>query len=213
MGDARPHALGLIAALAITSCVTGPSAAPDRDMPAWLAQQISDGLRPPRVIERVIYDGLPAYHVLTGPADAGDEHGLFLADGTLVCRFGGFAGRVSSGSCELDRIEYVSTVYRQPWTNVPNLVERRERLSGRQVTSVGYLVANSRSVSLFSEAHTDSVCLGVFVSGDLYHSLQQLDGQWVSVRGTLDAHACDDGVICPRTCGPAVIRVEEIVSH
>lgn len=85
---------------------------PPYGLPAWLQQQVSDGGRFPPVIEETTYNGRLAYHILaTDRYDTGDEHSLFTADGRLICRFGGVAGVVTSGSCDLDRIVYVRTVY------------------------------------------------------------------------------------------------------
>lgn len=81
-------------------------------MPAWLRQQVLNGGRFPPVIAQVTYDGQPAYGTTaTDRYDTGDEHSLFSADGTLICRFGGYAGDVSSGNCDLKKIVYVRTLY------------------------------------------------------------------------------------------------------
>lgn len=81
-------------------------------MPGWLRKQVSNGGRFPPVIEQVTYNGQLAYHtVATDRFDTGDEHSLFSADGKRICRFGGYVGRVTSGSCDLDKIEYVRTLY------------------------------------------------------------------------------------------------------
>lgn len=81
-------------------------------MPAWLRQQVLNGGRFPPVIEQVTYDGQPAYETTaTDRYDTGDEHSLFSADGTLICRFGGHAAEVSSGNCDLHKIVYVRTLY------------------------------------------------------------------------------------------------------
>lgn len=70
------------------------------------------GGRFPPVIEQVTYGGQTAYHtVATDRYDTGDEHSLFSEDGQLICRFGGYAGQVTSGSCDLEGIVYVRTLY------------------------------------------------------------------------------------------------------
>ncbi len=108
----RPFILAVVASLATSACENGSAPPPDASIPAWLRQQVSDGGRFPPVIEQVTYGGQPAYHtVATNRYDTGDEHSLFSADGKLICRFGGYAGRVTSGSCDLDKIAYVRTLY------------------------------------------------------------------------------------------------------
>lgn len=105
--------LAAVASLVIAACDTRPVPPPDTSIPAWLRQQVSKGGRFPPVIEQVTYSGQPAYHTIaTDRFDTGDEHSLFSSDGKLLCRFGGMAGRVTSGSCDLDKIVYVSTLYR-----------------------------------------------------------------------------------------------------
>jgi hypothetical protein len=105
-------ALAVAASLATAACESRSAPAPDASLPAWLRRQVSEGGRFPPVIEQVTYNGQPAYHTIaTDRFDTGDEHGLFTADGRLICRFGGYAGRVTSGSCDMDRIIFVSTLY------------------------------------------------------------------------------------------------------
>ena len=104
--------LVMIASLATASCESHSVPAPDPSIPEWLRKQVSEGGRFPPVIEQVSYNGQPAYHTIaTDRFDTGDEHGLFTTDGKLICRFGGYAGRVTSGSCDMDAITYVSTLY------------------------------------------------------------------------------------------------------
>lgn len=105
-------ALAVVTLLATAGCNTGSVPPPDPSIPGWLRQQISDGGRFPPVIEQVTYRGQSAYHVIaTDRSDTGDEHSLFSPDGRLICVFGGIAGQVTSGSCVLDEIVYVSTLY------------------------------------------------------------------------------------------------------
>jgi hypothetical protein len=42
--------------------------------------------------------------------DMGDEHTLFSEDGKEICKFGGYAGHVTSGVCNIERIIYVRTL-------------------------------------------------------------------------------------------------------
>jgi|GEM_PF-6873729 len=104
--------LVVFASLAAAACDTRSVPPPDPSIPAWLRQQVSEGGRFPPVIEAVSYRGQPAFHTIaTDRYDTGDEHSLFSSDGRLICVFGGIAGRVTSGSCELDKIVYLSTLY------------------------------------------------------------------------------------------------------
>lgn len=105
-------ALAVVASLATAACESRSVPAPDAALPAWLRRQVSEGGQFPPVIEQVTYNGRPAYHTIaTDRFDTGDEHALFTTDGELICRFGGYAGRVTSGSCDMDRIIFVSTLY------------------------------------------------------------------------------------------------------
>lgn len=66
----------------------------------------------PPEIEKVIYKGQPAFNLIaTDRADTGDEHALYSASGIFICQYGGFVGQVTAGSCDLDKIVYVSTLY------------------------------------------------------------------------------------------------------
>ena len=64
------------------------------------------------VIEKFVYNGQRAFLFNRGDrADTGDEHVLFGEDGKQICQFGGFVGRVTAGSCDIDKITYVRTLY------------------------------------------------------------------------------------------------------
>jgi hypothetical protein len=86
-------------------------------MPAWLNKRIADRQKSYNRIELVeesLYLGKRAFEVFQGDVrDADNEHQLLSDDGKLICEFGGFAGHVVSGSCDLDKIVYVRTLYRR----------------------------------------------------------------------------------------------------
>jgi len=95
-----------------------PAFAQDSSMPAWLNKRIADRQKSYDRIEGVeesTYYGKLAFHVFQGPVrDAENEHQLLSADGKLICEFGGIAGHVTSGACEIQKIVYVRTLYRRP---------------------------------------------------------------------------------------------------
>jgi hypothetical protein len=83
-------------------------------LPAWVSKAIlereNSGSRD--VIEEATFNGVRAFLLHRGDrADTGDEHVLFDEDGSEICQFGGFAGRVSAGACNLEQIIYVRTLY------------------------------------------------------------------------------------------------------
>ena len=83
-------------------------------LPQWLQKAI--GLEKssthPGTFEEAKYEGKRVFQFTRGDrADMGDEHILFSEDGEEICKFGGFVGHVTSGSCSLDKIIYVRTLY------------------------------------------------------------------------------------------------------
>ncbi len=101
-----------VALWSLAACHSGPSLPLDGSIPEWLRKFVSESGGPPPVIEKATYKGLLAYNLTaTDRADTGDKHALFSGEGKLICRYGGFVGQVTSGSCDLDKIVYVSTLY------------------------------------------------------------------------------------------------------
>lgn len=102
---------GLLVALQLAFAQASP-------LPAWLNKRIADRQKSYNRIEEVeesTYEGKPAFHIFQGPVrDAENEHQLLSADGKLICEFGGLAGHVTSGTCDIDRIVYVRTIYKRP---------------------------------------------------------------------------------------------------
>lgn len=83
-------------------------------LPAWISKAILEhrSSKSPDVIEEAAYKGKRAFLLTRGDRfDTGDEHVLFGEDGQEICQFGGFVGRVTAGSCDIDEITYVRTLY------------------------------------------------------------------------------------------------------
>ncbi len=79
-------------------------------LPKFIEQMIDKAARHDgTVIEEARYKGQRAFHVIAGnrPADGGNEHILYSNDGHIVCEFGGIAGHVTVGSCDIASIKYV----------------------------------------------------------------------------------------------------------
>jgi len=82
-------------------------------LPQWLQKAI--GLEKasthPGSFEEATYDGKRVFQFTRGDlSDTGDEHTLFSEDGKEICKFGGFVGHVTSGSCSINKIIYVRTL-------------------------------------------------------------------------------------------------------
>jgi hypothetical protein len=65
------------------------------------------------VIEESVYQGRRAFLVMPADrgADTGNEHVLHAEDGRIICEFGGFVGHVTVGSCDIDAIKFVRTLF------------------------------------------------------------------------------------------------------
>lgn len=104
--------LAVVASLAVAACEKPRLPPANTTMPEWVREQIAQGGDYPPVVLHVSYNGEPAYQTTaTDRADAGDEHGLFLADGKLICRFGGWSPQVTTGACRVENIIYVNMLY------------------------------------------------------------------------------------------------------
>lgn len=59
-------------------------------------------------IAAVEYKGQLAFLVLPEDRvpDSGNEHILYDINGDVICEFGGVVGRVASGSCDIEKIEF-----------------------------------------------------------------------------------------------------------
>jgi hypothetical protein len=98
-----------IVAAAGTAAANPPQAA----LPAWVISLVSQQPQHSRtVIEESIYRGRRAFLVMPSDRapDSGNEHVLHSEDGKVICEFGGFAGHVTVGSCDIAGIKFVRTV-------------------------------------------------------------------------------------------------------
>jgi hypothetical protein len=83
-------------------------------LPQWLLKAIGlEKASPhPGSFEEATYDDKRVFLFNSGGrSDTGDEHTLFSEDGKELCRFGGIVGHVTSGSCSIEKIIYVRTLY------------------------------------------------------------------------------------------------------
>jgi hypothetical protein len=88
-------------------CLPGEQAAalPQRLLRAIEAEKKSAH---PGSFEEETYEGTRVFQFTRGDrADTGDEHILFSEEGKEICKFGGFAGHVTSGVCDIHKIVYV----------------------------------------------------------------------------------------------------------
>ena len=82
-------------------------------LPQWLlkAIEVEKTLPHPGSFEEATYQGKRVFQFTRGDrSDTGDEHTLYSEDGREICKFGGFAGQVTSGTCNIDKIIYVRTL-------------------------------------------------------------------------------------------------------
>ena len=79
-------------------------------LPQWLLTAIEVERKSAHAgsFEEATYEGKRVFQFTRGDrADTGDEHTLFSEDGKEICKFGGFAGHVTSGSCIISSIIFV----------------------------------------------------------------------------------------------------------
>lgn len=84
------------------------------DLPAWVGALIRQPRFKRSEIEAVIYQGRNAFLVMPADRapDSGNEHILYSEDGRIICEFGGFAGHVTLGSCDMNDIKFNRTLRR-----------------------------------------------------------------------------------------------------
>ena len=83
-------------------------------LPAWVKKAIAErrDAQSPDSIEESTYEGRRVFELNRGDrGDFGDEHVLFEESGREICKFGGFVGQVTSGSCDIRKITYMRTLY------------------------------------------------------------------------------------------------------
>ena len=83
-------------------------------LPTWVSALIRQ--QPPRsrtVIEESIYQGRRAFLVMPSDRapDSGNDHVLHSEDGRIICEFGGVAGHLTVGSCDMEGIKFVRTLF------------------------------------------------------------------------------------------------------
>jgi hypothetical protein len=99
------------------ACIDFAAGAPSVEeplLPPTVAAAVAEGRISTNllVVEEVTYQGDMAFHIIDSSFfDIGDEHALLDEDGQVICRFGGFAGQVASGSCDIAQIIYVRTLW------------------------------------------------------------------------------------------------------
>lgn len=82
-------------------------------LPQWLLRAIEAEKKSahPGSFEEETYEGKRVFQFTRGDrADTGDEHILLSEEGKQICMFGGFAGQVTSGVCDIHKIVYVRTL-------------------------------------------------------------------------------------------------------
>ena len=82
--------------------------------PPWLLQAIAkeNSSAHPGSFEEATYEGRRVFEFIRGDrAHTGDERILYSEDGKEICKFGGLVGHVTSGSCSIEKIIYVRTIY------------------------------------------------------------------------------------------------------
>ena len=91
-----------------------PQQARDNLLPIWVTTLIEEqAVHSGTVIDESRYQGHRAFLVMPSDRtpDSGDEHVLHAEDGRIICEFGGLAGHVTVGSCDMDGINFVQTLY------------------------------------------------------------------------------------------------------
>ena len=116
MTSERHGAIKLATAATLAVALLGSTQASGAELPlpTWVKNLIAkQGVRSRTVVEESIYDGVRVFEVLPGDraADSGDEHVLYSEDGRVICMFGGYAGHVTAGSCNIGKIIYQRTLY------------------------------------------------------------------------------------------------------
>ena len=83
-------------------------------LPAWVTLLIKRlPANSKTVIEESAYQGHRAYLILPAERTPGssNDHVLHSDNGGIICEFGGLPGQVTAGSCDLNGIGFVRTLY------------------------------------------------------------------------------------------------------
>ncbi len=123
----RNLSLAIVGLLAFSGCQRQPAAGSDskaplaeqqqvqkKALPVWVTALIKQ--QPPEstaVIEESTYLGRRAFLIMPSDRadDSGNEHVLRSEDGRIICEFGGLVGHVTVGSCDMDAILFVKSLY------------------------------------------------------------------------------------------------------
>ena len=100
----------------------------DMPLPPWLNKMIivQTHARYPDRIEECVYEGKRVFLVThTDSFDTGDEHILLNEEGKEICQFGGYVWRVTSGACDITKIQHKRTVLIQDRPAVTGEAGRR----------------------------------------------------------------------------------------
>lgn len=118
----------MISALIFAASIAASNA--DAPLPDWVSKRIADRQKSYdaiHLVEEATYNGKQVFELYQGIADSQNEHMLFSADGKLICLFGGLAGVVTSGTCDIGRITYVRTLW-PPLHNLHILANDKVRI-------------------------------------------------------------------------------------
>jgi len=83
-------------------------------LPAWVVRLIAAQHRQSKtVVEEGTYQGRRVFEVLPSDRapDSGNEHVLHAEDGHVICEFGGIAGQVTRGRCNVGQINFSRTLF------------------------------------------------------------------------------------------------------
>jgi len=103
----------LIMAVALGEATASPQAAINV-LPAWVTALIKHQAWGSRTeIEESVYRGDTTFLVMPADRapDSGNEHVLYSEDGQIICEFGGFAGHVTAGRCDIKAIKFVRVLF------------------------------------------------------------------------------------------------------
>lgn len=83
-------------------------------LPNWIKQMVAKrtGNNGGTVIEEARYRGQRTFIIMPEdrPSDSGNEHILYSSKGHIICEFGGLAGHVTVGSCDIEQIKFVRSL-------------------------------------------------------------------------------------------------------
>ncbi|MCA1653943.1 MAG: hypothetical protein ABR588_00570 [Sphingomicrobium sp.] len=116
--EAGMHLNKMICSIVCAAAIYQPVAAraATTPLPVWVTKLIStQPARSSTVIEEATYRRHRVFVLMPSDRapDSGNEHVLHSQDGRIICEFGGIAGHVTVGSCDIEQIKFVRTLYPQ----------------------------------------------------------------------------------------------------